>query len=316
MLLILRVLLGLGESVMYPASFKILARETPETQRGSANGFLAAGLWFGSAFGTLAGGLLMAWFGWRVVFMVFGCASLLWLWPWMTTSPAPIADPVRSSQVEDVPSTAMIVRRRELWGSCLGHFCEAYTFYLVISWLPVYLVNVRGFSLADMAQFGATVYALSGLASILTGWVSDRSIKAGASSNRVRKTALVTGFAGTAVCMSGCALAGPIVSLLAMAACGICLGIVTTSFYAATQTLAGPQATGRWMGMQNFIGNFAGVTAPVATGVIVDRTGAFSAGFVIAAVFAGVGMIAYGVVVRRIEPIDWQTSGRLVPAAA
>src|SRR5262249_35123851 len=156
MLLILRVLLGLGESVMYPASFKILARETPEARRGSANGFLAAGLWFGSAFGTLAGGLLMAWFGWRVVFIVFGCASLLWLWPWMTARVSPAADPLPGRQGQDGPSTAMIVRRRELWGSCLGHFCEAYTFYLVISWLPVYLVKMRGLSLADMAQFGAT----------------------------------------------------------------------------------------------------------------------------------------------------------------
>ena len=43
MLLALRVILGLGESVMYPASFKILAREALEAQRGRANGFLAAG---------------------------------------------------------------------------------------------------------------------------------------------------------------------------------------------------------------------------------------------------------------------------------
>ena len=70
MLLILRVMLGLGESVMYPASFKILARDALDEQKGRANGFLAAGLLCGSAFGTLVGGLLMAWFGWRVLFRV------------------------------------------------------------------------------------------------------------------------------------------------------------------------------------------------------------------------------------------------------
>jgi len=63
MLLVLRVMLGLGESVMYPASMKILAQESLEGQRGRANGFLAAGLFAGPAFGTLAGGLLMAWLG-------------------------------------------------------------------------------------------------------------------------------------------------------------------------------------------------------------------------------------------------------------
>src|SRR5438132_1410265 len=43
MLLVLRAMLGIGESVMYPASIKILAQEALEGQRGRANGFLAAG---------------------------------------------------------------------------------------------------------------------------------------------------------------------------------------------------------------------------------------------------------------------------------
>jgi MFS family permease len=305
MLLLLRMTLGLGESVMYPASFKILAQDTPEGERGRANGIMAAGMLCGPAFGTLAGGLLMAWFGWRAVFVMFGCVSLLWLWPWLTAPRAATPRRLRNQSADD-PSVVMILRRRELWGSCLGHFCQAYTFYLVLSWLPVYLVKERGFSLTDMAQLGAGVYALSAVASVLTGWVSDRWLIAGASSNRVRKTALVGGFAGTAVCMSACALAGPLGSLVAMAGCGICLGIVTPSFWATTQTLAGPSAAGRWMGIQNFFGNFAGITAPVVTGVVADLTGTFSAGFLAAAGFAVIGMIAYGLIVHVIEPVDWR----------
>lgn len=314
MLLVLRVILGLGESVMYPASFKILAREAHEVQRGRANGFLAAGQLCGPAFGTLAGGLLMTWFGWRVVFVVFGCGSVLWLWPWLKTPPPGTRQRLRDAN--DGPSIAMILRRREVWGSCLGHFCQGYALYLVLSWLPVYLVKERGFSLPAMAQIGGGVYALSALAAILTGWVSDRWLTAGASINRVRMTGLLTGLAGIVVCMSVCALAGPFASLLAMAGCGFSLGIVTPALFATVQTLAGPEATARWSGVQNFFGNLSGMTAPVITGVVVDRTGAFSAGFLIAAVLALVGMLAYGVVVRRIEPIDWQAGHRLVPAAS
>jgi MFS family permease len=167
-----------------------------------------------------------------------------------------------------------------------------------------------------MAQIGGGVYALSALAAILTGWVSDRWLTAGVSINRVRMTGLLTGLAGIVVCMSVCALAGPFASLLAMAGCGFSLGIVTPALFATVQTLAGPEATARWSGVQNFFGNLSGMTAPVITGVVVDRTGAFSAGFLIAAVLALVGMLAYGVVVRRIEPIDWQAGHRLVPAAS
>lgn len=305
MLLVLRVMLGIGESVMYPASFKILAREALDGQRGRANGFLAAGLFAGPAFGTLAGGLLMAWLGWRVVFFAFGCVSVLWLWPWLRTPRA--STPQRSHEMQEGPSTLKILRRRELWGSCLGQFCEAYALYLVLSWLPVYLVKARGFSITEMAQIGAGVYALATLTCVLTGWVSDRWVTAGASSNRVRKTALLTGFAGIAVCMSACALAGPLGSVLAMAGCGVCLGIVLTAIYATAQTLAGPDTAARWFGVQNSLANLAGIAAPVITGIVVDRTGSFSFAFLIAAVLALVGMIAYGLIVRRIEPVDWHT---------
>jgi len=309
MLLLLRMTLGLGESVMYPASFKILATETLEGERGRANGLMAAGLLCGPAFGTLAGGLLMVWVGWRTVFVAFGCVSLLWLWPWLT---APRAAPPQRlrTHAADAPSVVTIIRRRELWGSCLGQFCQSYTLYLILSWLPVYLVKERGLSVPAMAQLGAGVYALSAVASVITGWVSDRCLTAGAGSNRVRKTALLAGFAGLAVCTGACALAGPLGSLLAMAGCGACLGIITPSFWAATQTLAGPGAAGRWMGIQNFFGNFAGITAPIVTGVVVDRTGTFSAGFLTAAGWAVIGIVAYGLIVRTIEPIDWQASSR------
>jgi MFS family permease len=314
MLLILRVMLGLGESVMYPASFKILACEALEVERGRANGWLAAGQLSGPAFGTLAGGLLMAWFGWRVVFVAAGCASVLWLWPWLRTPRAAVAGLARATA--DGPPTRALLRSRELWGSCLGNFCEGYVLYLILSWLPVYLVKTHGLTMVQMAQLGAGVYALSAATSVLSGWASDRWLKAGASSNRVRKTALLTGLAALAACLSVCAFAGPLGTLSALAGCGLGLGMLVPAIFASAQTLAGPDAAARWMGVQNFSANLAGISAPVITGVVVDRTGSFSSAFLIAAAVALVGMLAYGVIVRRIETIDWRASDSRALAAA
>lgn len=314
MLLILRVMLGLGESVMYPASFKILACEALEVERGRANGWLAAGQLSGPAFGTLAGGLLMAWFGWRVVFVAAGCASVLWLWPWLRTPRAAVAGLARATA--DGPPTRALLRSRELWGSCLGNFCEGYVLYLILSWLPVYLVKTHGLTMVQMAPLGAGVYALSAATSVLSGWASDRWLKAGASSNRVRKTALLTGLAALAACLSVCAFAGPLGTLSALAGCGLGLGMLVPAIFASAQTLAGPGAAARWMGVQNFSANLAGISAPVITGVVVDRTGSFSSAFLIAAAVALVGMLAYGVIVRRIETIDWRASDSRALAAA
>jgi MFS family permease len=317
-LLVLRVMLGLGESVMYPASFKILAVEASEGQRGRANGFLASGQLLGPAVGTLVGGLLMAWCGWRAVFLAFGCASLLWLWPWLTTpSPAvPQQSPESAAAVSDGPSITTILRRRELWGSCLGQFCGTYTLYLVLSWLPLYLVKTHGLSMAQMAPIGAGVYALSAGTSALTGWACDRWLRAGADPSRVRMSGLIAGLALVTACLIACAQAESVGALLAMAGCGVGIGIWTPALFVSAQTLAGPHAAGRWFGIQNCIGNLAGMTAPLATGMVVDRTGHFASAFVIAAILAVVGILAFGLIVRRIEPIDWHTAEaeRLVPA--
>jgi MFS family permease len=187
--------------------------------------------------------------------------------------------------------------------------------YLILSWLPVYLVKTHGLTMAQMAQLGAGVYALAAATSVLSGWASDRWLNAGASSNRVRKTALLTGLAALAACLSVCAFAGPLGTLSALAGCGLGLGMLVPAIFASAQTLAGPGAAARWMGVQNFSANLAGISAPVITGVVVDRTGSFSSAFLIAAAVALVGMLAYGVIVRRIEPVDWHTAGvgRLVP---
>jgi len=318
MLLALRLMLGLGESAMYPATFKILTREASENQRGRVNGSMASGQLLGPAVGTLVGGLLMAWVGWRAVFLVFGVASLLWLWPWLATPPrkAAQASPGAEAAVPDGPSTAAILRRRELWGSCLGHFCGSYTLYLVLNWLPVYLVSTHGFSMAQMAPVGAGVYVLSAATSVLSGWAFDRRLRAGAAPGRVRMGGLIAAFSILTACLMACAQANSVGALLALAGCGVGIGIWTPALFVSAQTLAGPQAIGRWFGIQNCFGNLAGMTAPLVTGMVVDRTGHFASAFVIAAIVAVAGMAAYLVIVRRIEPIDWRTAepARWVPA--
>src|SRR5262249_61937398 len=138
-----------------------------EGQRGRANGLLASGIHFGSAFGTLIGALLMARLGWRVVFIAAGCASLLWLWPWSRTLQSPAAHRMRTAARG--PSMRALLRRHELWGCCVGAFCGAYALYLVMTWLPLYLVKARGFSMAQMAPIGAAIYGLAAMSGILTG---------------------------------------------------------------------------------------------------------------------------------------------------
>ena len=304
MLLALRLVLGIGESAGFPCASKLLAWHLPQDKLGTANGTVAIGLALGPAFGTLAGGLMMAQTGWRSTFLVFGFASLLWLVPWLRVTRE------ASSYVEtDVhgrePAFRDMLRRRELWGACLGHLSSNYSFYFVITWLPLYLVKWRGFTVGEMATLLGTVYVAYAISSQATGWALDLWMRSGASANRVRKTGMITSHVGVALAMIGCALGTSSLCVASLFLAGLSFGPSSANIYAVGQTLAGPRAAGKWVGVQNCLGNISGVLGPLITGFVIDRTGQFYWAFVIACAFTLVGILAWGVIIPRVAPIDW-----------
>jgi nitrate/nitrite transporter NarK len=83
---------------------------------------------------------------------------------------------------------------------------------------------------------------------------------------------------------------------------------LTSSHWALTQRLAGPVAAGKWTGIQNFFGNLSGVAAPAITGFIVQRTGQFYPAFILVVAVILLGACCYGLLIRRVDPIEWSTS--------
>src|SRR5579863_10761609 len=68
-LIAIRVILGLGESIVFPSCSKILGTHFVEKRRGFANAMLMAGLSLGPALGILFGGVVIGRFGWRPFFV-------------------------------------------------------------------------------------------------------------------------------------------------------------------------------------------------------------------------------------------------------
>jgi MFS family permease len=315
LLIALRLLLGLGESAAFPCSSKLIAQHLPAHRLGFANGLVATGLSLGPAFGTFAGGLLMAKYGWRPLFIVFGLSSLLWLWPWLTTT-RELAAEDDLPKVDTAPPFRDILVRREAWGAGLGHFCNNYAFYFVISWLPLYLVKTRGFTVPQMAELGGAIYVIYAASSMATGVLTDRWMAAGGSANLVRKTAVISGHALTAIAMLGCMMGDTAVAIGSLFLAGVAFGLVGPMLYSIGQTLAGPRGGGKWVAFQNCIGNFAGIVAPIVTGAVVDRTGQFTWAFAVAGVAAVGGVLCWGLIVRRVEPLAWpQAAPQTTPGA-
>ena len=308
MLLILRLLLGIGESVAFPSYSKIIALNFSEEHRGFANSVITTGYVLGPGFGMLCGGMLMARFGWRPFFIVLGLASMLWLVPWLKFMPQNRRAPASDSL--GAPSLLEFVQLRSAWGTCLGLFFGNYVNYFLITWLPYYLVRERHFSMNKMARIGGIAYLCGAFFAMLSGWLSDRWIASGATPTLVRKT-----FAGGGLGLAGIFIGLAVVSGPAYCVAALILGVIffgasSSNVYAITQTLAGAQAAGRWTGFQNAFGNLAGVVAPAVTGFVLQRTGHFYWAFVILTAASLAGMACWVFLVGRIQPVIWHRNSR------
>ena len=301
-LLILRVLLGVGESIFFPGSSKIIARHVPAGRRGVANAVVAAGLALGPAVGTLAGGLIVASLGWRPMFFVFGVLTLVWLAPW-------------GRLVQQLPRTghldggarvpvARLLGKWPLWSMAIVHSLGNYPFYFLLAWLPLFLVQSRGFTITQMTLLATLGYAVQAVCALAYGHFSDSWTRSGRSEADCRRWMMVVSQIAAAAAVLGLAFAHSAVAIGALLClAGAATGSLSLNLYAVAQMFAGPRASGTWVGVQNAFGNSSGILQPIITGIIIDRAG-YTSAFYLTAGVAAFGALWWAVGVPRIEQVD------------
>jgi ACS family D-galactonate transporter-like MFS transporter len=306
MLFVLRLILGMGESVAYPAYSKIICGCFPEGLRGTANAAVDAGSKIGPALGVMLGVELVHWLKWRGMFIAIGALSLLWLLPWCFVAPR-LKLRQQFSPVQ-APSYGEIVRSRPFWGTVLGLFGANYTWYLLLTWLPYYFEKDRHYAHNRLALFSSLPFWGVAGASMLLGLLADALIRRGRVAARVRQATVTLGLVGCCVFMlPGVMIRNEAVSLTLLIVACICLGGFSSNHWALTQTLAGPEAAGKWTGLENCLGNFAGVAAPWATGSILAKTQSFTLAFALSCAVLLVGITGYWFVIGKATRVHWST---------
>jgi MFS family permease len=301
-LLALRLLLGVGESVAFPCTSKVIAQYIPPENRGLANGVVTAGLKLGPAIGAFGAGMLIAKYGWRPVFWGMGIASLLWLPAWWRWKPK---NQTKENGGSPTIGYLQIFGQPSFWGCAAGHFSFNYLSYFFLTWLPLYLSHERHLSQQELARYAGAYYLVDSASALLTGWLCDQWIQHGARASFVRKTASAGGAVLAAVAMIACAFAktDSYYPWLLLAAVGS--GAAGCGVFLFAQTIAGPRAVGQWSALQNGFGNFAGLIGPTLTGFLVDRSGHFFSAFALAAAVSVAGAVVWAVGVR-FAPVEWQ----------
>jgi MFS family permease len=306
-LFVLRLMLGIGESVAFTTTSKIIASNVPRSQMGLANGVIGFGYLVGPAVGTLLGGLLMAQWGWRATFFLFGAVSLLWLIPW---SRVRINEAKPAENPDQKPVTMrQILGRRALWGAALGHFAGNWNWYFILGYLPMYLEMQRGFSKEHMATVVSSAYLVNALAALLAGWAFDKAIQRGWSPSLTLKLPL----AAAHVAGLGCMLAMPVLPIGACIALlfvyEVFLGFSSPAYFMIPQIMAGPSAAARWVGVQNMMGNMPGIIGVLFAGVLIDASGgSYATAFLLAGLVNVLGLIGWIGILPKVAPVEWDAA--------
>jgi MFS family permease len=301
-LLVLRVMLGVGESISFPGSSKIIARHVPPESRGMANGALAIGIALGPAAGTLAGGLILGQWGWRAIFLVFGVLTLIWLLPWRGTVQA-LPTTGHHDGGARVPLGALL-SKWPLWSMAIVHSLGNYCFYFLLAWLPLFLTRARGFSIGEMTLLATLGYAVQGACALSYGRFSDWWTRSGRSEAACRRGMMIASQALAAVAILALAFAkSALVIGVLLCLAGAASAVLSINLYAIAQMFAGPRASGTWVGVQNSIGNLSGSVGPIVTGIVVQRAG-YDSAFVLTAAVAAIGAAWWAWGVPRIEQVE------------
>lgn len=301
-LLIMRVLLGVGESVMSPGAMRWIRFHCAENQRGLATGIFLSATKFGPAVGTLGAAWLIGSYGWRFMFVLLGAGGLIWLIPWLLLVKAD--GPVQGSKnaLETRPAGIALhklLANPAMWGIAAGAFSYMYFVYFSMTWMPAYFVERRGLSLKSSGVY--TMFSFSGMAIIAmaAGWLADGMTGRGWNPVRVRKGFTIAGLLLGSTTVIGAVSDSPSVALFFAIFSLSGLGLTTANYWVLTQTLMPGATIGRAVGIQHCAANLPGIVAPLLTGWLKHATGSYEAPIYAIGVFLILGIAAYALLVRE-----------------
>src|SRR6056297_884158 len=145
--------MGTGEAVTFPSIYTIYSRWVPLTERSRAVALANSGIPLGTVFALVVTPWIVQALGWEWAFYLFGAVGGLWWIAWylqVTSKPAdhPRIDPQELAEITDgitpqseaasVPWKALFTSM-PVWAIIVAHFCNNWSLYVLLSWLPTFV---------------------------------------------------------------------------------------------------------------------------------------------------------------------------------
>ncbi|KAK0050422.1 sialin [Biomphalaria pfeifferi] len=285
--LVVRVLIGVGESALYPAAQALFARWSPPSERTRLVGVSLSGGQFGNALMFPMGGLLCSSLGWDSVFYVMGAIGFVWCLVWFflvydSPSLSRRISPLERGYIQHhvlfrdgvkpppIPWLA-IFKSLPFWSILIGHTCGNYGLYMLLTQIPTYMKEVMKFDLKTNGAFSMLPYLCMWLFISIAGVTADLFITRNIFSRvTTRKIMSSVGLFGPAICMVGLTFmdctqqVGAVVLL-----CGtVGLSGVAFAGYMVNHGDIAPQFAGTLFGITNVAATIPGIFAPYIVGAV------------------------------------------------
>ncbi|MEP6732741.1 MAG: ACS family MFS transporter [bacterium] len=290
-----RIALGLGEAAVFPASINMVARWVPVEHRSRAVTLFSSGIPLGTLVSLPVTGWLVRSHGWPMPFYIFGVAGLVWGVVWFAA-----VGPGRGVDAEAEAPVAQrsipwrrILRTPAVWAIIVNHFCHNWSLYVLLAWLPSYFKATFNVTLANAGLLSAAPWLVSFITMNVAGSVADRLIRSGRSTTFVRKLMQGIGLLGPALCLLLLQRAGsPTAGVLLMCGASGTLACCFAGFGPNSFDVAPRYADVIW-GISNTFATLPGIFGIAVTGWLIDRTGGYTAPFVVTAAVSIVGALVF-----------------------
>jgi ACS family glucarate transporter-like MFS transporter len=307
-LLVVRCILGIGESVIFPASNRLVASWVPSGERGLANGLIFAGVGVGAGIAPPLITSIMLSHDWRMAFFASAAIGVVALAAWLLLArDKPEAHPlIRQPELDYINAdkavaakagTAIavpwrtIILDRQVALLTLAYFCFGYVAYIFFTWFFTYLSSVRGLDLKSSGLYGILPFIAMAIASPLSGYVSDRLCtrygrRIGRCGPAALGMALAALFVALATQVEDARLAAVVLALGSGA-----LYLSQSAFWTLSADI-GRESAGSVSGLMNMGNQIGGVCVAAITPILAETFG-WSGSFLFAAAAALVGAVTW-----------------------
>jgi len=314
-----RFLLGIGEAGNWPGAAKAVAEWFPVRERAFAMAVFNSG----ASIGAVVAPPLIVWvalaFGWRYAFFVGASLSAVVLTLWFLFYRTPERHPRLSkkerahilSDQTPADAAAAVLRRpwlslfrhRQVWALVAGRFFTDPIWWFLISWLPNYLKNERGFTLALIGMLAWIPFLFADLGNLSGGGLSSLLIRRGWSVDRARRVVMLgSAFlvpVGVAAVVStrsdAVALAG--VSLIAFCFQSWIVNVITIPSDCFPK-----QDVGSVAGVGGTAAGVASMLFTLLVGYLVDHF-SYAPVYLIVGAMGPLGAVLFFVIMKRIERV-------------